>query len=117
MKIPITFASVRAANLLVASPTNAQLSMIRALVAKAFNVHPADLSQSSRMERLAWPRMVCMYLACRWAKIPQREVAIYWHFDHSNVHYAVAQVNDRASVDSKTQNQLSLLVDQLKALL
>jgi chromosomal replication initiator protein len=70
------------------------------LVAKHFGITPNALLSRKQDRKLARPRQVAMWLACRVTLATMAEVARYFERDHKTVAHAVQRINALITSDA-----------------
>ncbi|MFH1619368.1 MAG: chromosomal replication initiator protein DnaA [bacterium] len=93
------------------------IDTIKKIVADKYSMDERDLKSSKRSEAIAFPRQICMYLACELTEFSLPAVGEAFSRDHTTVMYARDKIKQMLHSDpyiSETINQLILRVKSVE---
>lgn len=83
-------------------------------VSAYYNLEANDLTSKSRVQTIAFPRQIAMYLSRNMTNLSLVAIGRSFLRDHTTVMHAVDRVQERLKEDEKLQNEVNEIQDQLK---
>lgn len=92
------------------SPSQKLLSLDIVLATCAqYDITPTEIESHERPARIAWPRMVAIYLIRHHTGAIWREISALFHLQQSTAPHAFQSVRDRLTVDPEFAKQIAQL--------
>lgn len=95
--------------------TFVNINSIKKVVGKHFSVKIEDFSSKSKIQTIAWPRQIAMYLATTMTDLSLPEIGREFNRDHSTVVHARDLVKDKISVDPFFTAEINQIISDIKA--
>lgn len=92
-----------------------EINIIKKIVAKRYNLKIEDLTSSRRMQSIAWPRQIAMYLATNLTDLSLLEIGREFNRDHSTIIHARDVVQDKIDKDPFFSAEINALINDIKA--
>lgn len=95
--------------------TFTNINSIKKVVGKHFSVKIEDFSSKSKIQTIAWPRQIAMYLACTMTDLSLPEIGREFNRDHSTVVHARDLVKDKINTDPFFTAEINQIISDIKA--
>ena len=92
-----------------------EISIIKKIVAKHYNIKIEDLSSNRRTQSVAWPRQITMYLATELTDLSLLEIGREFNRDHSTVVHARDVVKDKLEESPFFSAEINALIGDIRA--
>ncbi len=87
---------------------------IKKVVAEKYNLHLRDFKSQRKMEGIAFPRQVAMYLSCQLTDLSLPSIGAAFNKDHSTVIYARKKIEKQIEKDPFFNEVLNQLIKNIK---
>ena len=93
---------------------NIDVERIKSVVAKKYNINPKDFKSQKRMETIAYPRQIAMYLATVLTDMSLPSIGKSFNKDHSTVVYAKKKLEQKIHQDTYFSALINQLINEIK---
>ncbi|MCG2725091.1 MAG: chromosomal replication initiator protein DnaA [Elusimicrobia bacterium] len=90
------------------------VDIIKEIVADKYNLNLKDFKSSRKMEGIAFPRQVAMYLTCQLTNMSLPSIGLAFNKDHSTVIYARKKIEKEIYKDPFFNEVLNQLIKKIK---
>lgn len=95
--------------------TFANVNAIKKIVGKHFNVKMEDFNSKKKIQTIAWPRQIAMFLTTTMTDLSLPEIGREFNRDHSTVVHARDLVKEKINADPFFTAEINQIISEIKA--
>lgn len=96
------------------SNPNVNINTIKKVVGKYYSVHMEDFNSKRKIQAIAWPRQIAMYLGTELTNLSLMELGREFNRDHSTVVHARDLVKEKVTTDPFFASQITQIIEDIK---